>query len=225
MTKPGPVPWRETPPEVHKLFDDAYDLASSREWIPPHVAMDCALVSNGFDPADPGLQGVRLASPLVDAQVRITRRYELIRALAKANLPMTICGAGWESEAYRFKRTRFEGAVPVSRAVELMRSSRLVLSTNGNFGAGAHERPLSALLAGAAAFSDRSRFYEEAFVPEREIMLFDWSDVPDAVSRVAALRDDPESLFSVAVAGKRRVLAEHTWDQRVGDVLRAAGLS
>jgi hypothetical protein len=44
-----------------------------------------------------------------------------------------------------------------------MRRARVTLNTDGNFGAGSHERPLSVFLAGSAVFSDYSRYYAEAF--------------------------------------------------------------
>ncbi len=58
-----------------------------------------------------------------------------------------------------------------------MRQSRLVLNTNGNFGAGSHERPFSASLAGAATFSDLSRYYAQVFAPGANIELFRWKDL------------------------------------------------
>src|SRR6202012_3151372 len=92
-----------------------------------------------------------------------------------------VCGAGWEPHLHRFKTVTYHGPVGMTRMVELMRQSRLVLNTNGNFGAGSHERPFSASLAGAATFSDFSRYYADAFIPGENIALFSWLDLPGAM--------------------------------------------
>lgn len=218
------TPWADADAPTRKVFDDAYDLALSVEWMPPHEAMDQVLASRGLDLSNPDHAGARRAARHLDVQVRCTRRFEFVKALAKTGLPVRICGLGWDADLYRFKRATYEGAVPMSRMSELMRQSRIVLNTNGNFGGGSHERPLSALLAGAAVFSDYSRFYGAAFEEDREISLFRWKDLKGGMSKLVDLASDPGKARDIAIAGQRRVLAEHTWDQRIEVVLKAAGL-
>ena len=218
------TPWADADPATRKVFDDAYDLALSVEWIPPHEAMDQVLASRGLDLTNPAYAGARRAARHLDVQVRCTRRFEFVKALAKTGLPVRICGLGWDADLYRFKRAEYEGPVPMSRMSELMRQSRIVLNTNGNFGGGSHERPLSALLAGAAVFSDYSRFYGAAFEEGREISLFRWLDLKGGMAALADLASNAGKARDIAAAGQRRVLAEHTWDTRIEVVLQAAGL-
>jgi hypothetical protein len=105
---------------------------------------------------------------------------------------------------------------------ELMAQSRLVLNTNGNFGAGSHERPFSASLAGAATFSDHSRYYSQVFSPGENIELFYWQALNDGMNRLAALSSDARRCFEYASSAKAVTLADHTWDRRVEIILRAA---
>lgn len=218
------TPWADSAPATRKVFDDAYDLALSVEWMPPHEALDQVLASRGLDLSDPAHIGARCAARHLDIQVRCTRRFEFVKALAKTGLPVRICGLGWDADLYRFKRATYEGPVSMSRMSELMRQSRVVLNTNGNFGGGSHERPLSGLLAGAAVFSDYSRFYGGAFEEDREISLFRWQDLKGGLAKLVDLATDAGKARDMAQAGQRRVIAEHTWDQRIEIVLRAAGL-
>ncbi|HWA61510.1 MAG TPA: glycosyltransferase [Caulobacteraceae bacterium] len=217
-------PWADADAPTRKVFDDATDLALSVEWMAPHEALDQVLASRGLDLADPENQGARQAARFVDVQVRVTRRYAFVKALAKTGLPIHICGLGWDADLYRFKKPVYEGPVSMSRMSELMRRSRIVLNTNGNFGAGSHERPLSTLLAGAASFSDYSRYYGEVFEDGRDITLFRWMEVRGGLDRLQALAADAAAAHATAVAGKAKVLAGHTWDSRIERVLEAAGL-
>jgi hypothetical protein len=103
-----------------------------------------------------------------------------------------------------------------------MRQSRVVLNTNGNFGAGSHERPFSASLAGAATFSDYSRYYGQVFEDEKNIALFRWKDLDGGMAQLKALAADPERAFDYARSAKALTLSGHTWDSRI-DLVLAAG--
>jgi len=220
--EPSERPWASADKPARKLFDDALDLASGAEWMAPLDAMDKAIRSRGLDPADPDLKSLRLSCASIDTQVRTTRRFQFVKALAATGLPVHICGAGWEPQLSRFKHVTYDGAVPMTRMAELMRQSRVVLNTNGNFGAGSHERPMSALLAGAAVFSDYSRFYSDAFDESRDMTLFRWRALPAGIERLKALANNPAAALDQVWAGKPKVLAAHTFDSRAPLILQMA---
>jgi hypothetical protein len=135
-----------------------------------------------------------------------------------------ICGGGWEPHLHLFPNSTYHGPVEMPQMVELMRKSRVVLNTNGNFGAGSHERPVSASLAGAATFSDYSEYYAKEFSPGENIELFSWMDLDGAIARLRALSGDPERCWRYATSAKALTLARHTWDRRIPDLLDAAGI-
>jgi spore maturation protein CgeB len=154
--------------------------------------------------------------------VRRKRRFDFLMAIAKSQLPVRICGAGWDSQHSAFKHAVFDGPVEMTHVVELMRQSRIVLNTNGNFGAGSHERPFSASLAGAACFSDFSRYYAEVFRPGEDIDLFYWQDLRGGIEALHALAADPERALRQARRAKAKTLAGHTWDIAINHIIAAA---
>jgi menaquinone-dependent protoporphyrinogen IX oxidase len=216
------APWQGVGGAARQLLQDALDLALSVEWMPPHEALDQVMAARGLDLGAPEIRGAREAAALVDIEVRMTRRFEFLKAVARTGLPLHIVGAGWEGQLYRFKNATFEGAVEMTRMVELMRQSRVVLNTNGNFGAGSHERPFSASLAGAATFSDYSRYYGQVFEDGKNIALFRWKDLDGGMAQLKALAADPERAFDYARSAKALTLSGHTWDSRI-DLVLAAG--
>lgn len=217
-------PWSSAAATTQKVLDDAVDLALSVEWMPPHVALAQVLRSVGFDVLDPAKRHNLASASVIDTEVRHRRRHAFLLALAESGVPLHICGHGWEPHLHRFKTATYHGPVEMTRMTELMRQSRLVLNTNANFGAGSHERPFSASLAGAATFSDFSRYYAAEFKPGQNIELFTWLDLPGAMDRLRALSADPERCWRLARSAKQLTLAKHTWDHRVLDILEAAGL-
>jgi len=216
------TPWKDVAGPARRLLQDAVDLALSVEWMAPHEAVAQVMAARGLDMASPPMRQALETAALVDTEVRTTRRFDFLKAVARTGLPLTIVGAGWEGQLYRFKAATFEGPVEMTRMVELMRRSRVVLNTNGNFGAGSHERPFSAALAGAATFSDHSRYYAQVFAPGEDIELFRWRDLDGGMAQLVALAADPARAFGYARRAKALTLGAHTWDQRIDLVLAAA---
>jgi hypothetical protein len=213
--------WSSAAPATQRIMDAAVELALSVEWMPPHEAFMRTLVSVGLDPTEPQLRANLASAWMIDAEVRERRRHSFLLALAKEGFDLHICGAGWEPHLYRFKNATYHGEVPMTRMVDLMRQTRVVLNTNGNFGAGSHERPFSASLAGAATFSDISRYYLEEFTPGENIELFSWLDLPGAMAQLQALISDPERCRRYARSAKALTLARHTWDAQIPALLDA----
>jgi len=218
--QPG-TPFEGVQGPARQVFQDALDLALAVEWMPPLEALDMVLSARGLDPADPAMAGPREAAALIDIEVRKARRFQFLLAVAQAGVPLHICGLGWEGQLHRFRNATYEGAVEMTRMTELMARARLVLNTNGNFGAGSHERPFSAALAGAATFSDFSRYYAQVFEPGANIELFRWRDLAGGMATLQALAADPERCLSYARSAKAATLASHTWDRRIDQILAA----
>lgn len=212
-------PFVNVAPQLHKPLQQAIDRALAEEWIPPHEATSAALAAHGFDTNSPSDRDLIKLAGRVDDVVRRTRRFEFVKALGKTRLPVRILGVGWEAQLYRFKASVYEGAVEMSRMAELMRQARIVLNTNVNFGAGSHERPLSAALAGALPFSDRSRFYEAAF--GNDMALYQWKDLDGAMEALQELVADPAGAYDIARRAHARVLEGQRWDHRVATILAA----
>lgn len=221
--KPKATPlWASLAPDLRRLFEDAYDLALSQEWLPALDAIDAALRARGRDPSDPDLERLRENAFAVHEQVRAYRRFELLKAVAKAGLALQVHGRGYEQDLYRFKTVRYGGEATIGETLELMKRSRVVLNINANFGEGSHERPLSAMLAGAAAASDFSTFYSENFRENDEILLYRWKALAAGVEALGQLADDPERVWAMAGAGQIKACAAHRWSHRLPAILAAA---
>jgi len=212
--------WEGIPDMLRGVFQFAVDMALATEWIAPLDALDAALAAHGLDPRDPALgaaerqdlRNIRILSSLVQETVRRERRQRFVTAARKVGLPLTVVGNGWNGMPGIADN---KGPVTIDECVGLMRQSRLCISLSGNFGEGSHERPLSAMLAGAAVACDATRFYEEALVPNREIALFHWMTLEADLARLAALSRDTEALFEMAERGHGTASSAHRWDNRV----------
>ena len=223
--KPGPAPWEKMPSGVKAIFEKAVEAALAAEWMPALDALDEALKGRGLDPADPAVAPIRKLATFVHEHVRTHRRFELLKAAAKIGLPLHIYGKGYDRDLYRFKNVTFGGEADLNQVVNLMKQSRVVLNINANFGAGSHERPLTALMAGAVAATDYSGFYAEHFEEGKDIAFYRWKALQTDLAAIGDLSENPAAALEMVRAGQPRVVAEHRWINRIDAILSAAEAS
>jgi hypothetical protein len=230
LTGPDRPQWEGFPNEVRAAFAAAANAALSREWLPALQAVDDVLIAAGLDPTGAGqppevvseLKSLRQAAITVHDWVRGQRRLALLKAAAVSGLPLTVIGEGYGNLFAHAPNVELRGPVEFPEALALMRRSRLVLNANANFGEGSHERPLTAMVAGAAAATDTSTFYETEFADGREIALFRWIELDRGIKRIMDLIADTPALFAMAKAGQEIAVARHRWGNRVDGILAAA---
>ena len=223
--KPVPPPWEKFPSAVKSIFQSAVDRALAVEWMAALDALDASLRDGGLDPTAPDIALIRKLATYVHEHVRAHRRYQLLKAAAKVGLPIHIYGKGYDRQLYRFKNVTFGGEADLQQAIGLMKQSRVVLNINANFGAGSHERPLTALLAGAVGATDYSRFYAAHFVEGREIAIYRWKSLEVDLASIGALSENPAAALDMVRAGQPKVAAEHRWSNRVDSILKAADVA
>lgn len=214
--------WRTESGAIQSIFDAALEIALGSEFTPALEAVDQALRAHGAEPADPAVAMLRKYSTLVHEQVRWMRRQAFFEAAGAAGLPLSLAGPGFADRFAHYRSFSPLGEASLAEVAQLMGGSRVVLNINANFGAGSHERPLTAMLAGAAVATDHSTWWAENFVENQEILFYRWRDLDAGLARLAALVDDPEASWRMAIAGQGRVMAYHRFANRVDVVLAAA---
>ena len=220
--EPDEARWAHMPSGVQWIYEAAFEIALAAEWMPALTALDAAIAAFGLDPNDKQFADFRKTTTYVHEYVRIYRRSQLLNTARAIGLPLYVVGKGYEGRLAAYPNLTHGGELDFAEVLERMASSRVVLNVNANFGAGSHERPLSALKAGAAVASDHSSFYASHFKPWEEMAFYRWRDLEAGLARVAAVANDPEAAFAMAWAGQRRVVAEHGWIHRVAGIVAAA---
>lgn len=168
------------------------------------------------------------ANPSVHAPVAVERdidvsfvgqcyepRPRYIEALRRAGLEVQAFGPGWPN-----------GRVPLPEMVRIWNRSRVTLGFSGVLGhAGSHclkgrdfEVPMSGGLYLVEHHDELAPFYRIG----QEILT--WRDERELVERVRWVLQHPEQAEHIRQAGRRRALAEHTWDARFARVFELMGV-
>jgi hypothetical protein len=217
--QPGWEAWPESP--AREIVGDIAARMAADATLPVLDALKAALADRGGQ-LTPDLfdQFVPLLQP-AQAFAEAYHRDAMLHALGKAGVPMHVYGQGWEPLAALYPGFVYGGVGSFEETLHLLRRARLVLNTNNGFVAGGHERVFTAMCAGAAVFSDASKYYAEAFKEGREIVTFPWSRMDQAPAQLLPLMDDTPKLAAIARAGHKRAMAEHRWSDRAARIVKA----
>jgi hypothetical protein len=216
----GWTDWPDSPAKTLAAEAGRRMAADSR--LPVLDALAGALADDGVA-LTPAL--VRTAAPLVSFiqfYAEAYHRHAALTALGRAGAPLNVYGAGWEPICALHPSFRFGGLGSFEETLGLLRRARVVLNINNGFVAGGHERVFTAMCAGAAVFSERSAYYDEAFADGEEIITYDL-DQPERIGeRLDAVLADPAAQAAVARAGCARATAEHRWTNRAAELVATA---
>ncbi len=174
----------------------------------PH-AVNPAPVSQGEDirQRDPRLIFIGTPTP---------QRLGLVEGLP---MPMCLYGPGWKmgpqsphaAVARKVSPARLQSLYGHHRAALNIRNETHVLT-------GLNQRNFQPYLARTAVATDNQADLETCFEPGREVLVYSGPDELKALAEMVIR--EPGTVAKVAQAGRRRVLAEHTYSQRLNTLLR-----
>lgn len=147
-------------------------------------------------------------------------RERIVGSVARAGLSLELYGDGWEKcDWISLPNVRYGGRVSPEKILERMEDSRIVLNTLPWFRDGGHERVFNAMLCGAVAVSETSRYLEEVLPPDTWAS-FDLSDgsISALPGRINNLLSDENRLQQIASAGQELALSSHTWRARAREL-------
>lgn len=170
---------------------------------------------------------VQLPSILVEiiGYVRSVKRVELIKKIAKSGLNITICGNGWESFVKEHKNINYIGALNIKENLELIKKAKVLINVTPNFTDGSHERVFTGMLNNTVLFSDRSRYYDEFFENEKDILYYSFNSLDKDIERLKAILSDDKKLFEISQNAYEIANKYHTWENRVDTMIEMVNLS
>ena len=125
---------------------------------------------------------------------------------------------GWKNWTSSSLRSLWKGPADAAMMRKIFASARINLNIHfASQAHGANVRTFEIPSAGGFQLSSYRADIPELFVPDREIALYrDPSELPALIDRYLS---DDRSRRSIAEAGRRRVLADHTYPQRMRQLL------
>jgi spore maturation protein CgeB len=141
--------------------------------------------------------------------------------LAVADHELAVYGVGWDDVPAELAACVRSEPVYGLKKTMIYAASKISLNVHGpHMLNGENFRVFEVAACGGLSCSTFKPDLVNALTPDHEVIVFDGAD--DLRKRVGHLLAHPDELAEIAAAGRRRVLAEHTYDHRAATILDAA---
>lgn len=215
--------WRQRNTEaVNKVLDDAIDIVFNDARTPLAHALVQAWNASKADPA--GVDFTALYYYL-DNYTRGKDRVELIRSIKKAKVHVfgdlstdnAVGILGWPQYLASQSNVTVHPSVPFGQAMEILKQSKICLNSTPFFKNGSHERVLTGFACGSVPVTTENLYLREIF--KDELLFYQMRDRAAVDGQIEALLHDEPKRAAMAKKGRDIVMAHHTWDQRVDELL------
>ena len=214
--------WSEYPKAIRDILDDVSEYILSEDHVPIEKAVDYVLDRKTLNLSSAFRLKFDQILHYVQFYIHDTRRFQFMKTLGEAGVPVEIYGQGWEEWVQTWKSFTLRAEGTVEETLGLMQRARICLNTNTHFVNGGHERVFSAMGNGAAVVTDSSLYYKEEFIEDNELVMYSWTKLDDAPHKIMNLLNHPEQNWKIACAGRSKVLKKHSWASRVEQFLELA---
>lgn len=202
------------PPFMQEYTKAAIDIMLADSHIQVHEALKMMLPNLDSIVEDHfplHVQGCFIA----DTYIRALRREQVLKAVADASLPLTLCGNGWRKLKVKDdSNITYIDDIDFEDTFELMKRAQITLNIMPLFTDGSHDRVYSSMLNNSLCLTDESTLLKEQFSDRKDIVFYEIlkpDSIPDIVSE---LIDSKERTETIAEAGHEAALSKHTWDAR-----------
>lgn len=163
----------------------------------------------------------------VDYYVRGRDRVELIKSIKNAHVHVFggTCWRdekpvlGWSNSLFDMPNVTIHPQIPYAESLEVMKQSKIVLNSMPFFKDGSHERIFTGLATGAVPITSDNMWVRENFKDKEELFIYEPKRWAHANEWVNELLTDESKRKAIAEAGRKNVMAHHTWDNRVQEML------
>lgn len=160
--------------------------------------------------------------PIIEPIVRAFYREKIVGSIAKAGISLELYGDDWSvCDWVNLPNVHYSDRVSPEEILLMMEDSKIVLNSMPWFRDGSHERVFNAMLCGAVAVSETSKYLEEVLPPDTWVS-FDLT--PGSLSalpqRIAELLSDEDRMQKIASAGHALAVSTHTWEARASELHR-----
>lgn len=188
---------------------------------PQHTISDClARVLEDYNLEIDGQEFNELVGEFMDADryARFYYRDKLIRTLLGAGLEVHVFGNGWGQFHSEHKERLVVHPGGLYAAQKALADTKIALNVLPWFKDGFQERIASAMLSKAVAVTDSSKYINENFKDNKELLIYALTDMEEVAECIKYLLSHPKEAAEIAEQGYQKAQS-HTWGCRVRQML------
>lgn len=211
-----PLPFEHDSERFFEFLFSYYEKDSTAE---PQDAVKAYIEYYGLSvPLEEYVVMVNYALRSVNFAYLANRRRTIIEKMAQAGINVHVCGTkNWEELADKYPNITYHGFISPQECLELIGRTKVLINDHPNFVSGSHERVYNGMLNGAVVLSNYSKYFDERFIDNEEILFWDGKNYDEAISKVKTVLEDDSLRTSIASKAYAKAQNE-TWSNRLSEI-------
>ena len=162
--------------------------------------------------------------------IRAYKRVTLLKRLAENNLKIVLSGNRWDDFLKDLPENIasniiYKNGLDIKETLKLVRKSKVMVNLSAILSNGSHERVFSGMLNQSVVFTDKSSYYDEYFVDEKNILYYSFNSLDKDINKLKKILSDDKKLYDMSFDAYDIVIKSHTWRNRVDKILEIIQLS
>lgn len=219
--KPELEKYMETASELEVfLAEKMVELLKKRPYLAIRTALELILGELGESLTGGVLHGLENMLVMIDRYIRWQSRYDVLEALLKAGIRVTVVGEGevYEQLAEQYpEHLCLLGPKDILDVVSLMTRSKVVINPCAIYTEGLHERMLTAMLCKAVCFTPWSAYLESNF--ENCFRFIELDHLDAMVQEIPYILEHPETVERQLEENYAYAMEYHTWKRRGEEII------
>jgi hypothetical protein len=210
--------WNGFPSPLRKVLFTLADLALEKSNFDPIKVIEEYYFQLGCLLSPEHLKHVKVLYIELEIYLRNELRKKLLVMLDQAGISVDLFGKDWRSfqnSCHRVRKPLLYG-----EAIKTMSQAKFVLNSCPVFSHSGHERALSAMNQGAIAITDSNLFYEQEFIPNKDLITYRWTALEQLPDTILTLLKNQTEIEEIANRGQLKVREKHTWLHRATHILK-----
>lgn len=202
------------------LAKNIVEILKKRPYLAIRKALELVLENLGEELTGELLHEMEDMISVVDLYIRWQSRYDVLMALLKARIHVTVVGDGaiYEQLAEEYpEQLHILGGKNISDVVQLMVRSRIVINPCPVFSEGLHERMLTAMLCKAVCFTPWNEYLESNF--ENCFAFMELDNLDGMTQEIQYILEHPEAVEQQIEENYAYAMEYHTWKRRGEEII------
>lgn len=158
---------------------------------------------------------------LADRYIRYERRRDTVLFAAKAEVPFTIVGHGWENLKFKgCKLPDIKSGVRFGLSLEVLADAKVLLNTTPAFYGGIHDRVFSAMVNGVVCFTEGNDYTRNVFHNQEEVCFYDAGKLDKLAEQAELLCNNSSLQEKIIETAYKRACREFTFKERAKELLQ-----
>lgn len=208
------------PKVVSYLARETVELLEERPYLAIRKALELVLERSGEELTGELLCEMADLIHIIDLYIRWKSRYEILVALLKAGIHVTVVGEGATyqrlAEEYR-EQLHFTGGADIQDVVKLMARSRVIVNPCPVLTEGMHERLCTAMLCKAVCFTPWTPYLETHFGNCFQYINLD--NLDEMTGEIQYILAHPEEAEELIEKNYAYAMEYHTWKRRGEEIV------